>query len=503
MTDAKPIKRAFISYVHEDKEHVDKLCEVLAAADIPHWRDKADLGPGDMWKAKIREAISTNSLAFLACFSQASVAKDKSYQNEELVLAADEFRQRPPGRTWLIPVRFDECEVPEWELGAGRTLHDINYIDLFGDDYAKNAVKLVETAKRVMGIGGVDAATVRAAVNEAAAADRPALLNRLTKEMIRDPAREIELDELINQEVATTLAAMRDADRFPMTLPGRDREQHMLQVVEFANAYQELVAPFCASLQVAARWGTPQTLTPWIKGIRALSAEAMKITGGWDALVELRHLPTLLAVTVAATASVGQNRWDNFKALLVDNKVANPNLQGTRIAIIESVSPYEPFTGAAEQAAQILARSAQTGSDFATTQADIKKMGQLYTPVPDWMFKILRPLFVEQYPDDDSYEEAVDHTEVALGVVHQDLANMRDDGTGRLFYFQTRWFGRSTWRYANRYSNPVQDLRAEQELEGSGWAPLKAGLFGGSVDRAGTAIGQYEKQFKEISSRRW
>lgn len=119
------------------------------------------------------------------------------------------------------------------------------------------------------------------------------------------------------------------------------------------------------------------------------------------------------------------------------------------------------------------------------------------------MFKILRPLFDEQFPDDDAYEEAVDHTEITLGVVHQDLANMRDDGSGRLFYFQTRWFGRSTWRYAHRHCNPVKDLRAEQELRGSGWEPLRAGLFGGSVERACTAIDQYEERFKEIAKTRW
>jgi hypothetical protein len=40
----------------------------------------------------------------------------------------------------LIPVRFDDCEIPAWDLGAGRTLADVNYIDLFGDEYAENAV---------------------------------------------------------------------------------------------------------------------------------------------------------------------------------------------------------------------------------------------------------------------------------------------------------------------------------------------------------------------------
>lgn len=42
--------------------------------------------------------------------------------NEELTLAAEEFRQYTPGHTWLIPVRLDDIALPEWDLGAGRSL---------------------------------------------------------------------------------------------------------------------------------------------------------------------------------------------------------------------------------------------------------------------------------------------------------------------------------------------------------------------------------------------
>ncbi len=59
--------------------------------------------------------------------------------NEELTIAIDEYRKRPPGRTWLIPVRFDSGGVPEWDLGAGRVLSDLNYADLFGKAYAAQA----------------------------------------------------------------------------------------------------------------------------------------------------------------------------------------------------------------------------------------------------------------------------------------------------------------------------------------------------------------------------
>ena len=70
-------KHAFISYVNEDAEQVDRLCGVLSAAGIPYWRDRNALGPGDEWKKKIRQAIKSGSLVFLACFSEHSRSRPK------------------------------------------------------------------------------------------------------------------------------------------------------------------------------------------------------------------------------------------------------------------------------------------------------------------------------------------------------------------------------------------------------------------------------------------
>ena len=159
-------KHAFVSYVAEDKVRVDKLCRVLDAANVPYWRDRKALGPGEEWKRTIREAIGSGAMVFLACFSDRSRAKQKSYMNEELTLAVGEYRLRAPGQTWLIPVRFDAGEVPDWDLGAGRTLRDLNYVDLFGKAYTENAFQLVEAINAVMGVASLDPATVRTAVEE-------------------------------------------------------------------------------------------------------------------------------------------------------------------------------------------------------------------------------------------------------------------------------------------------------------------------------------------------
>ncbi len=140
----------FMSYVREDSHHVHRLQGALQAAGIPVWRDTADLWPGEDWRVKIRRAITDNALVFLACFSRAGLARSKSYQNEELTLAIEQMRLRRPDDPWLIPVRFDECIIPDRDIGGGRTLTSIQCADLFGDRSDEGAARLVAAILRIL-----------------------------------------------------------------------------------------------------------------------------------------------------------------------------------------------------------------------------------------------------------------------------------------------------------------------------------------------------------------
>jgi hypothetical protein len=132
------------------KPGADCAQRTLEAAGIRVWRDTADLWPGEDWRTRIRAAISSDALVFLACFSSNSLARDKSYQNEELVLAIEQLRQRPPEQPWLIPVRFDDCQIPDRDIGGGRTLTSIQRVDLFGDRYDEGARRLVAAILRIL-----------------------------------------------------------------------------------------------------------------------------------------------------------------------------------------------------------------------------------------------------------------------------------------------------------------------------------------------------------------
>lgn len=142
---------AFISYVHEDASRVKRLVRILEASRIKVWQDTADILPGQDWKNAIKAAIKTGSLAFIACFSENSQQRQKTYQNEELILAAEEMRQHQYGVTWLIPVRFADCDIPPIDLGNDRTLRSLHHVDLFGRTWELGAVRLTAAVLNILG----------------------------------------------------------------------------------------------------------------------------------------------------------------------------------------------------------------------------------------------------------------------------------------------------------------------------------------------------------------
>jgi hypothetical protein len=141
---------AFLSYVHENSDKVDWLQQVLQAAGVQVWRDTENLWPGEDWRARIRQAITQDALAFVACFSRDSTSRSVSYMNEELLLAVDQLRLRRPDEPWLIPVRLDDCVIPEINLGGGRTLASIQHADLFGTNLDEAARRLVASVSRIL-----------------------------------------------------------------------------------------------------------------------------------------------------------------------------------------------------------------------------------------------------------------------------------------------------------------------------------------------------------------
>ena len=126
---ARKMKHVFISYCHENKTIVDRLCQALASHDIHIWLDRDNIGPGTPWKQAIQQAIHHGDF-FLACFSKEYNARDKTFMEEELSIAIEKFQQKLVDKIWFIPVKLNECEIPDIDIGGGETLRNLQYVDL-------------------------------------------------------------------------------------------------------------------------------------------------------------------------------------------------------------------------------------------------------------------------------------------------------------------------------------------------------------------------------------
>ena len=139
----------FVSYFRDDSASVDLIEQALKSAKLRVWRDTAELLAGEDWRLRIRQAITLDAFAFVACFSRASLAQAVGSHNEELALAIDQVRSRRLDAPWLIPVRLDDCAIPDLDLGAGRTLASIRSADIFGGNIQAGLGLLVAAIQRI------------------------------------------------------------------------------------------------------------------------------------------------------------------------------------------------------------------------------------------------------------------------------------------------------------------------------------------------------------------
>ncbi|TRT91729.1 MAG: TIR domain-containing protein, partial [Microcystis aeruginosa Ma_OC_LR_19540900_S633] len=109
------------------------LHERLKQAGYKPWLDKKDLIPGQIWRDEIPKAIKASQI-FLACLSAKSANK-QGYIQRELRIALDTLGEMLPGTIFFIPMRLEECEIPDLRLAeVSLNLQDIHRLDYWQED---------------------------------------------------------------------------------------------------------------------------------------------------------------------------------------------------------------------------------------------------------------------------------------------------------------------------------------------------------------------------------
>ena len=129
MPEPKRPLKVFLCHASVDKPKVRDLYRYLKRRGIQPWLDEEDLVGGQDWQVEIPKALATSD-AIIICLTKNSIDKEGYVQNE-IKFALDKALGMPEGRIFLIPVKFEECEVPY-------TLNRYQWVDLtIESGYAK------------------------------------------------------------------------------------------------------------------------------------------------------------------------------------------------------------------------------------------------------------------------------------------------------------------------------------------------------------------------------
>ena len=134
--------RIFLAHAQEDEAAVIQLYNRLKQAGYNPWLDKKDLLPGQNWRNVIPKVIKSSAL-FIACFSKTSVEKH-GYIQREFRQALMELAQKPADALYLIPLRLDDCEIPDLRQDEyGINLKDFQWLDYFKKHKLNHSTKIL------------------------------------------------------------------------------------------------------------------------------------------------------------------------------------------------------------------------------------------------------------------------------------------------------------------------------------------------------------------------
>ncbi|WP_313318722.1 hypothetical protein, partial [Gordonia sputi] len=343
--------------------------------------------------------------------------------------------------------------------------------------------------------------SAREAVAKASSQDRQRQFQELTKNLLLDPSRRIELDDVVNEEARGVLTELSNTERFPVTGSTGNNADLLVEIVGQAQHAWEVVEPLCWSTHIAARYADSDALTPWVSAMRSITAFGEKPESGLTPLIHLRRLPALCLTETVAIAAVSSGRWENLRALLVAPRIGTYS-RDEKLSLADIVAPYRPFE-ANKMIAQVLAsvtKDPSLDAKSALASCTEGKRGKLYTPVSDWMFEVLKPAFERQFSDEDEYADAFDRAECFLGALQQHEKIMFAKKYDR-FLGRASWYGRSTWRFRGSRS-PLDDILDEARADAEAWPAVRNNLFDGDPDSAVTAIETYKASYDQLRGRR-
>jgi len=115
--------QVFLSHSSQDRARLQELYERLMDSGIDVWISDEKLIPGQDWQYEIKNAVKTSDVILL--FLSNNALNRDGYFHKEIRLALEVAENKPNGVIYIIPIRLEECSVPD---DVSR-FHWINYFE--------------------------------------------------------------------------------------------------------------------------------------------------------------------------------------------------------------------------------------------------------------------------------------------------------------------------------------------------------------------------------------
>lgn len=125
----------FLCHASDDKALVRDLYRRLHDDLFDPWLDEEKILPGQDWEREIRRAVNGADIV-IVCLSHRSASK-AGFVQKEIKLALDVADEQPEDTIFLIPLRLEDCDVPE----RLRRWHWVNWFERNGYERLRRALQ--------------------------------------------------------------------------------------------------------------------------------------------------------------------------------------------------------------------------------------------------------------------------------------------------------------------------------------------------------------------------
>ena len=268
-----------------------------------------------------------------------------------------------------------------------------------------------------------------------------------TKILLGDPEKSIELHDFVVDEVKKFLSATNEESFDTQT------EFSLDKMLDRLSRYESLTKDLAVIEACIAYWATPAHRQILKKAI-SRSTDHFKTQGGLNVWLSLRWYPLVLQTYCTGIAAIEGGRYDALSDLFFTEIQDGEKSQSLLRKVSSAISEF-------------------SRSDIFK---DIPGYEQKYTPMSEYLFKLLQPQLDDALFIGRNYEQIFDEFEIILA-----LSSVDDQKQSK----RNAWgpVGRFGWKHMNEDHSPFNKLIERAKLEGEKWPPIKGGLFGGDTER--------------------